>query len=123
MHIHTHSQCSRDDVSVRLRKELATVPAVHISNPKTLEFQVKQNLSHLSLTYFPLFVCLVVYYLFVCLQVARTTLLSGLLKTISSNKNMPLPMKLFEISDVVLKDSEKGRFYVQYLVLSLATIL
>ena len=101
MHIHTHSQCSRDDVSVRLRKELATVPAVHISNPKTLEFQVKQTLSHLSLTYFALFVCL---------QVARTTLLSGLLKTISSNKNMPLPMKLFEISDVVLKDSEKGRF-------------
>ena len=35
-----HFQCSRDDVSVRLRKELATIPAVHISNPKTLEFQV-----------------------------------------------------------------------------------
>ena len=44
----------------------------------------------------------------VCLQVARTTLLPGLLKTISANKNMPLPMKLFEISDVVLKDATKG---------------
>lgn len=43
-----------------------------------------------------------------CLQVARTTLLPGILKTVASNKNMPLPMKLFEISDVVLKDSEKG---------------
>jgi phenylalanyl-tRNA synthetase beta chain len=74
----TFALCSRDDVSVRLRKELATIPAVHISNPKTLEFQV-----------------------------ARTTLLPGLLKTISANKNMPLPMKLFEISDVVLKDATK----------------
>ncbi|CAI8007637.1 Phenylalanine--tRNA ligase beta subunit [Geodia barretti] len=36
----TFALCSRDDVSVRLRKELATIPAVHISNPKTLEFQV-----------------------------------------------------------------------------------
>ena len=42
-------------------------------------------------------------------QVARTTLLSGLLKTIAANKKMPLPMKIFEISDVVLKDSKKGR--------------
>ena len=39
----SHSQCSRDDISVRLQKELATIPAVHISNPKTLEFQVKME--------------------------------------------------------------------------------
>jgi len=38
------------------------------------------------------------------LQVARTTLLPGLLKTISANKKMPLPHKLFEVSDVVLRD-------------------
>ncbi|MCP6508638.1 hypothetical protein NL478_28140, partial [Klebsiella pneumoniae] len=38
-------------------------------------------------------------------QVARTNLLSGLLKTTSANKKMPLPMKLFEVTDVVLKDS------------------
>lgn len=55
------------------------VPAVHISNPKTLEFQV-----------------------------CRTTLLSGILKTIAANKKMPLPIKIFEVSDVVLKDSSAG---------------
>lgn len=37
-------------------------------------------------------------------QVVRTTLLPGLLKTVSSNKKMPLPHKLFEISDVVLRN-------------------
>lgn len=37
-------------------------------------------------------------------QVARYTLLPGLLKTIQANKNMPLPLKLFEISDVVVLD-------------------
>lgn len=75
----TFALCSREDISVRLRKELSSIPAVHISNPKTQEFQV-----------------------------ARTTLLPGILKTISANKKMPLPMKIFEISDVVLKDSERG---------------
>jgi len=33
--------------------------------------------------------------------------LPGLLKTVHANLNMPLPMKLFEISDVVLKDPTK----------------
>ena len=42
------------------------------------------------------------------LQVARTTLMPGILKTISCNKKMPLPMKLFEISDVVHSDDQKG---------------
>ena len=73
----TFSLCSRDDVSVRLRKEMPS-DAVHIANPKTLEFQI-----------------------------ARTTLLPGLLKTVQANLKMPLPMKLFEISDVVLKDPSK----------------
>lgn len=53
--------------------------AVHIANPKTIEFQV-----------------------------ARTSLIPGLLKTLNSNKKMPLPLKLFEISDVILKDNSKG---------------
>lgn len=57
-----------------MKKDLDKLPAVHISNPKTLEFQV-----------------------------ARTTLISGLLKTISSNKQLPLPIKVFEVSDVVYK--------------------
>jgi len=71
----TFSLCSRDDVATKMRKEIKNIPAVHISNPKTLEFQV-----------------------------ARTSLLPGLLKTVQANRKMPLPLKLFEISDVVLKD-------------------
>lgn len=37
---------------------------------------------------------------------ARTTLISGLLKTVAANKKLPLPLKLFEISDVVVADSK-----------------
>lgn len=74
----TFALCSRDDVSEKLKKPLSSSKAVHISNPKTLEFQV-----------------------------ARTTLIPGLLKTVSCNKKMPLPMKLFEISDVVHSDELK----------------
>uniref|UniRef100_A0A8C2NNN1 Phenylalanine--tRNA ligase beta subunit n=1 Tax=Capra hircus TaxID=9925 RepID=A0A8C2NNN1_CAPHI len=39
--------------------------------------------------------------------VARTTLLPGLLKTLAANRKMPLPLKLFEISDIVIKDSSR----------------
>ncbi|KAI5749628.1 hypothetical protein M8J76_008848 [Diaphorina citri] len=66
----------QDDVSVKLRQKMEDIPAVHIGNPKTLEFQI-----------------------------ARTTLVPGLLKTLAANKKMPLPLKLFEISDIVYKDS------------------
>ncbi|KJE94828.1 phenylalanyl-tRNA synthetase [Capsaspora owczarzaki ATCC 30864] len=38
-------------------------------------------------------------------QVCRTSLMPGLLKTLHSNLNVPLPMRVFEISDVVLKDT------------------
>lgn len=71
----TFTLCSRDDVAKKMNKKIEDVPAVHISNPKTAEFQI-----------------------------ARTSLLPGLLKTLSANKKLPLPMKLFEISDVILKD-------------------
>ncbi|CAH0673880.1 unnamed protein product [Spodoptera exigua] len=71
----TFTLCSRDDVATKLGVKIEEVPAAHISNPKTLEFQV-----------------------------VRTLLLPGLLKTLAANKKMPLPMKLFEISDVVLQD-------------------
>ncbi|PWA27991.1 phenylalanine--tRNA ligase beta subunit [Gambusia affinis] len=70
--------CSKDDIADKLGKKISETGAIHISNPKTAEFQV-----------------------------ARTTLLPGLLKTIAANKKMPLPLKLFEISDVVLKDESK----------------
>ena len=48
---------------------------VHIGNPKAKEFQV-----------------------------CRPSLLPGTLKTLSHSKNQPLPMQLFEVTDVVLKD-------------------
>lgn len=70
--------CSRDDISQKLRNPDELSKAAHVANPKTLEFQV-----------------------------VRTTLLPGLLKTIQCNKKMPLPLKLFEIADVVVKDSDK----------------
>ena len=58
-----------------------TIPCVEIANPKTLEFQV-----------------------------VRTSLLPGLLKTIAANKKMPLPIKLYEISDVVVLDNKSGKY-------------
>lgn len=40
----TFTLCSRDDVAVKLNKKMEDIPAVHISNPKTLEFQVSVEL-------------------------------------------------------------------------------
>ncbi|XP_052760475.1 phenylalanine--tRNA ligase beta subunit-like [Mya arenaria] len=74
----TFALCSRDDIADKLRKDIKQTQAVHISNPKTLSFQV-----------------------------ARTSLLPGVLRTLFHNKSLPLPLKLFEISDVVFKDSSK----------------
>uniref|UniRef100_A0ABM5G349 Phenylalanine--tRNA ligase beta subunit n=1 Tax=Pogona vitticeps TaxID=103695 RepID=A0ABM5G349_9SAUR len=72
----TFALCSQEDISNKLGIDISATKAVHIANPKTAEFQV-----------------------------ARTTLLPGLLKTIAANRKMPLPLKLFEISDIVVKDS------------------
>jgi len=73
----TFSLCSKDDVTTRLQRPDGLKLAVTISNPKSHDFQI-----------------------------ARTTLLSGLLKTVASNKSLPLPLKLFELGDIVLKDPE-----------------
>nr|XP_002122110.1 phenylalanine--tRNA ligase beta subunit [Ciona intestinalis] len=76
----TFSLCSSDDVGKKMRqvgKEMENL-AVQISNPATLEFQV-----------------------------VRTSLLPGLLKTVASNRKMPLPIKIFEIQEVVLKDGSR----------------
>jgi phenylalanyl-tRNA synthetase beta chain len=54
--------------------------AVKIANPKTLEFQV-----------------------------VRTSLLPGLLKTIRENRSHALPIRVFELSDVVFKDPSRER--------------
>jgi phenylalanyl-tRNA synthetase beta chain len=40
-------------------------------------------------------------------EVCRTTLLPSALKTIAANKREPLPLRLFELSDVVLLDGER----------------
>uniref|UniRef100_A0A170Z6Z1 Phenylalanine--trna ligase beta subunit n=1 Tax=Triatoma infestans TaxID=30076 RepID=A0A170Z6Z1_TRIIF len=69
------SLCSKDDISKKLNIPYEETKAVEISNPKTLEFQV-----------------------------VRTSLIPGLLKSLSFNKDVPLPIKLFEISDVVYCD-------------------
>ncbi|XP_030874628.1 phenylalanine--tRNA ligase beta subunit [Leptonychotes weddellii] len=74
----TFALCSQEDIADKLGLDISATEAVHISNPKTAEFQV-----------------------------ARTTLLPGLLKTIAANRKMPLPLKLFEISDIVVKDSSR----------------
>jgi len=70
--------CSTEDVSAKLRKADELGDVVKISNPKTLEFQVVRN-----------------------------SLIPGLLKTAFSNMKMPLPLKLFEIQDVVYIDPSR----------------
>lgn len=55
--------------------------AVTLANPKTIEYQI-----------------------------IRTTLIPGLLKTIRENKKHSLPMKIFEVSDVVLKNDNEETF-------------
>uniref|UniRef100_T2M4A1 Phenylalanine--tRNA ligase beta subunit n=1 Tax=Hydra vulgaris TaxID=6087 RepID=T2M4A1_HYDVU len=74
----TFCLCSKDDISDKLNHPEGLNEAVHIENPKGLDFEV-----------------------------ARTTLLSGMLKTVANNKSHPLPVQVFEISDVVLLDSTK----------------
>ncbi len=76
----TFTLCSKDENFTFLNKPENAKEAVFLSNPKTLEYQV-----------------------------VRTSLLPGLLKTISSNKHVPLPIKIFETSDVVLKDESQER--------------
>ncbi|KAG5456166.1 MAG: hypothetical protein BJ554DRAFT_4168, partial [Olpidium bornovanus] len=72
--------CSHDDNFANLRREDPGTEAVVLANPQTAEFQV-----------------------------VRTSLLPGLLKTLCHSKNVPLPLKLFEVSDVALKDEAAER--------------
>ncbi|XP_011494992.1 PREDICTED: probable phenylalanine--tRNA ligase beta subunit isoform X2 [Ceratosolen solmsi marchali] len=72
----TFSLCSKEDIAEKLGHNIMNLPVVHILNPKTAEFQV-----------------------------GRTTLLPGILRTIAANRKLPLPIKLFEISDVILRDT------------------
>lgn len=72
--------CSHDENFAYLNRSDNGATAAKLANPKTAEYQV-----------------------------VRTSLLPGLLKTIRENKKHSLPMKIFEVSDVVLKAPELER--------------
>lgn len=72
--------CSHDENFANLRKTDDGKTAVKLANPKTLEYQV-----------------------------VRTSLLPGVLKTIKENRKTALPLRLFEVSDVVFKDESMER--------------
>jgi phenylalanyl-tRNA synthetase beta chain len=67
--------CSHDENFAFLNREDDGKTAVVLANPKTQEYQV-----------------------------VRTSLLPGILKTIKENRDHSLPLKVFEVADVVLKD-------------------
>eukprot|EP01134_Creolimax_fragrantissima_P002192 CFRG2192T1 len=70
----TFALCSLDESFKFMRQPRQNGKAVTISNPATFEFQM-----------------------------ARLDLAPGILKTIASNRSMPVPLKIFEVSDVVLQ--------------------
>ncbi|VDC06286.1 unnamed protein product [Peniophora sp. CBMAI 1063] len=72
--------CSHEENFGWLNQKDDGKTAVKIGNPKTLEFQV-----------------------------VRTTLLPGLLKSVRENRSHALPLRIFETSDVVLKDPKRER--------------
>ena len=72
--------CSHDENFAWLRRPDDGTRAVRPLNPKSAEYQV-----------------------------VRTSLVPGLLKTVRENRHRPLPVKIFEASDVVLKDGSKER--------------
>lgn len=73
----TWSLCSHAENFEKLQKDDKGDSAVCIGNPATAEFEV-----------------------------CRTSLLPGALKTLGASGNIPKPIKLFEISDVVLLSGE-----------------
>ena len=78
----TFALVSRADIGEKMGLKTTPPNAVHVSNPKTAEFQV-----------------------------CRTALIPGLLKTTQANRKLPLPLKLFEVSDVVLKGKNLIKSY------------
>jgi phenylalanyl-tRNA synthetase beta chain len=72
--------CSHDENFAWLRRADDGTTAVRLLNPKSAEYQV-----------------------------VRTSLVPGLLKTLRENRHRPLPVKIFEASDVVFKDATKER--------------
>ena len=76
----TNNQCSHDENFKFLNRKDDGATAVELLNPATIEFQV-----------------------------VRTSLLPGLLKTLRENKALPLPLKVFEVSDICLQDASQER--------------
>jgi phenylalanyl-tRNA synthetase beta chain len=72
--------CSHDENFAWLRRPDDGTQAVRLLNPKSAEYQV-----------------------------VRTSLLPGLLKTLRENRHRPIPLKVFEASDVVFKDEARER--------------
>ncbi|WVF70653.1 phenylalanine-tRNA ligase, beta subunit [Kwoniella sp. CBS 6097] len=72
--------CSHDENFAWLNRPDPGNYAIHLANPKSLEYQV-----------------------------VRTSLLPGMLKTARENKALPLPMKIFEVSDVAVQDPKAER--------------
>ncbi|OBZ90726.1 putative phenylalanine--tRNA ligase beta subunit [Choanephora cucurbitarum] len=72
--------CSHDENFKFLNRKDDGTTAIQLANPKTAEYQV-----------------------------VRTSLLPGILKTLNSNKKLPLPLKTFEVSDVGFKDESRDR--------------
>ncbi|KAI8390808.1 beta subunit of phenylalanyl-tRNA synthetase [Radiomyces spectabilis] len=72
--------CSHDENFKFLNRVDDNKTAIKLANPKTVEYQV-----------------------------VRTSLLPGVLKTVSWNKKLALPIKVFEVSDVGFKDESRER--------------
>ncbi|KAG8868091.1 phenylalanine--tRNA ligase subunit beta [Serendipita sp. 405] len=72
--------CSHDENFAWMNRKDDCTQVVKLANPKSQEYQV-----------------------------VRTSLLPGLLKTVRENKAHPLPIKVFETSDIVIKDSTAER--------------
>jgi len=72
--------CSHDENFAFLQRPDNGSTAVLLSNPKTAEYQV-----------------------------VRTSLIPGILKTIRENRKSALPLRLFEVSDIVWKDDSYER--------------
>ena len=73
-------QCSHDENFSWLNRPDPGHYAVALANPKSVEYQV-----------------------------VRTSLLPGMLKTARENRSLPLPMKIFECSDVAVQDPKAER--------------
>ena len=73
-------QCSHDENFKFLNRKDPGDLAVVLANPKTVEYQI-----------------------------VRTSLLPGMLKTIRENRKHTLPLRVFEVSDIVVKDPNEER--------------